>query len=314
MMLKRTAQAFAAGAALHLGVTAAQEDSLIPPGPGEAEFQTENVPVEPRGFPEASGSSQDFRQDADEALRDARDEDRRDVREQVIERESRYAPNGAPTTSPQIDGRVQAATQGLQIDDETRSRYRWHNGEWWFKTRSGQWKFYREGRWQDFDPTTYEPLTRGGASYSPQSGGDLAAPQTFSSGGSYYDAGRGYSTIRPNDYRGDLNRTDGRLYGGSRNYDGRYDGRYYDPRLNNQGLGDPRFNAPGYGYQGPYGAGYRGYDPGTDRYYGVDPYGRGNSISGQQYRRGVIGSEIGGRIGGNTGAIIGGALGAGTAD
>jgi len=312
MMLKRTAQAFAAGAALHLGVAAAQDDSLlVPPSPGEAESQAQDVPVEPgdaRGTIDASGEAP---REANEELRDVP----RDVPGGAIPGESRFAPDAAPADRLQADGRIQAATEGLQIDDETRSRYRWHNGEWWFKTRSGQWKFYREGRWQDFDPTTYQPLTPSGASYAPQSGGTYAAPQTFSSsGGYYYDGGRGYTTNRPYTYGSNLDRTDGRIYGGSRNYDGRYDGRYYDSRFNNQGYGDPRFNNPGYGYQGPYGAGYRGYDPGTDRYYGVDPYGRGNSISGDRYRGGVIGSEIGGRIGGNAGAILGGALGAEAAD
>lgn len=305
MMLKRTAQAFAAGAALHLGVAAAQDDSLlIPPGPGEAESQTQDVPVEPRDAPGAIDALEGARQEANEELRDVP----RDVPGGALQRESRFAPDAGPVDRPQVDGRIQAATEGLQIDDETRSRYRWHNGEWWFKTRSGQWKFYREGAWQDFDPTTYEPLTPSGASYAPQSGGTYAAPQTYSSGG-YYDGGRGYTTNRPYSYGSTLGRTDGRIYGGSRYYDGRYDGRYYDPQGYGQGYGNA-----GYGYQGRYGAGYRGYDPGTDRYYGAGPYGRGYSIDGDRYRGGVIGSEIGGRLGGNAGAILGGALGAEAAD
>lgn len=288
MLLRWTAKAFAATAALQLGMVAAQDDSLlVPPGPAAADV---DAAADPGDIPEAF-------QDQDEATQEAQEE-LGDQAQDAVRREARFAPSNVPTDDrPQVDGRIRAATEGLNIDDETRSRYRWHDGEWWFKSRSGQWKFYREGSWQDFDPTTYQPLTPSGASYSPQAGG---VPRTYSN--SYYYDGGAYPTPRYYGYRSDLDRYDGRIYGGSRFYDGRYDGRYYD-----RGYG-------GYGYQGSYGTGYRGYNPGADRYYGVGPYGRGYSIDGDRYRGGVIGSEIGGRIGGNAGAILGGAIGAEAAD
>jgi hypothetical protein len=296
MFLKWTAKALAAGAALQLGIAAAQDDALlIPPGPA-GEDQAGDAGADPGKVPEAS-------QDVDDARQEARDEAREGALD-AVERESRFAPSTLPAgDGPQVDDRIRAATQSLDIDDETRSRYRWHNGEWWFKTRSGQWKFYRDGAWQEFDPTTYQPLTPGGASYSPQAGGTYFVPQT-------YGASSGYSYgPQPYTYRSDLDRYDGRYYGGSRFYDGRYDGRYYNPRLDN-----PAYGTFGSGYQGPYGAGYRGYDPGTDRYYGRGAFGQPYSIDGDRYRGGVIGSEIGGRLGGRTGAIIGGAIGADAAD
>lgn len=294
MLLRWTAKAFAATAALQIGVVAAQDDSLlIPPGPAAADV----------GGSADAGDIPEVQQDQDEAIQEAQEE-LGDQAQDAVRREARFAPSDAPTQDrPQVDGRIRAATEGLNIDDETRSRYRWHNGEWWFKTRSGQWKFYREGSWQDFDPTTYQPLTPAGASYAPQSG-SAYAPQTYS-GGYHYDGGtyapRTYGGPRTYGYRTDFDRYDGRIYGGSRFYDGRYDGRYYNPGIDG-------------GYRGAWGAGYRGYDPGTDRYYGSGPYGRGYSVDGDRYRGGVIGSEIGGRIGGNAGAILGGAIGADAAD
>lgn len=300
MFLKWTAKAFVAGAALQLGTAAAQDDALlIPPGPAEVEDQAGDAGADSGKLSEAS-------QDVDAAGQEARDEVREEALD-AVERESRFAPGTEPAGDQlPIDPRIRAATQRLDIDDETRSRYRWHNGEWWFKTRSGQWKFYRDGKWQEFDPTTYQPLTPGGASYAPQAGGTYVTPQTYSNGYSYEN--RPYFSTRPYTYRSDLDRYDGRYYGGSRFYDGQLDGRYYDPRLDNPGYGNP------YGYQGPYGTGYRGYDSGTDRYYGRGAFGQPYSIDGDRYRGGVIGSEIGGRLGGRTGAIIGGAIGADAAD
>ena len=67
----------------------------------------------------------------------------------------------APDSDPdagveyQIDEAVRQATEGLAIDEDTRSRYRLWNGEWWFQTKGGGWKFYRGGAWRDFDPRNY---------------------------------------------------------------------------------------------------------------------------------------------------------------
>jgi len=300
MLLKWTAKTFATAAALQLGMATAQDDSLlVPPGPTADTDESATAP----------GDVPEVRQDQDAAGQEE-PEDLGDQAQDAVQREARFAPSGEPADEqPQVNDHIRAATEGLDIDDETRSRYRWHNGEWWFKTRSGQWKFYREGSWQDFDPTTYQSLTPGGASYSPQAGGTYA-PQTYSSGGYYYDGGT-YRTPRYSGSGAELGRYDGRIYGGSRFYDGRYDGRYYSPGFNNPGYGNSGY---GYGYQGPYGTGYRGYDPGTDRYYGRGAFGQPYSIDGDRYRGGVIGSQIGGRIGGNAGAILGGAIGADAAD
>lgn len=311
MLLKWTARAFAAGAALHVGVAAAQDDLLlIPPGPaGTAELEAEPDPAFGGRAKPREGDGADRRDeslgivgDAGERLPEGREQQFRDARKDTIRREARFAPGADPADLPQVDGRIRAATEGLAIDDETRSRYRWHNGEWWFKTRAGQWKFYRDGDWQEFDPTTYEMSSRGDVAYGRRSAETYPAPRTYSSSGGYYNDGRPYSGPRPYTHRSDAGRYDGRIYGGSRLYDGRYDGRYYDPGQDN----------PGYGTR--HGAGYRGYDPGTDRYYGSGPYGRPYSIDGDRYRGGVIGSEIGGRIGGRAGAILGGAIGAEAAD
>jgi hypothetical protein len=328
-MLKWTARAFALAAALQLGSAYAQETDvesdveLIPPGPAEPESEADADPPPALDAPEqltedplpaedAPPSVEEAQDEAREDLRDARDAQQeaieRDAELDAIERESRFRPEAAPPAAQdlQIDEGVRAATSDLDIDDETRSRYRWHNGEWWFKTRSGGWKFHRDGQWQDFDPTTYGAPAPGliygsgsfGPSYDSGFSGGYVGPQTYGFRRDYYSYGsRPYTTTRNfGVYRPDYEVFDGRYYRGG------YGGRVY---------GD-NFYGPRYGYgQDGYG---QGYDLGSDRYYGYGPYGRPYSIEGDRYRGGVIGSEIGGRLGGRAGAILGGAIGADAAD
>jgi hypothetical protein len=330
-MLKWTARAFALAAALQLGSAHAQEADvesdveLIPPGPAESESDAdvdappaldapEQLSDDPLPAEDAPPSVEEAQDEAREDLRDARDAQQEAIERDAIERESRFRPEALPPAAGdlQIDEGVRAATSNLNIDDETRSRYRWHHGEWWFKTRSGGWKFYRDGRWQDFDPTTYSAPAPGllygsGSSFSPSYSGGFSpsygsgfsgayiGPQTYGAGGGYYYGSRPYATTRNfGVYRPDYEGFDGRYYRGG------YGGRVYG---NN-------FYGPGYGY----GPGFQGYDPGADRYYGYGTFGRPYSIDGDRYRGGVIGSEIGGRLGGRAGAILGGAIGADAAD
>lgn len=42
-------------------------------------------------------------------------------------------------------------------DEAVRSRYRNINGEWWYQMKSGRWVYWRDGKWQDFDPAEYTP-------------------------------------------------------------------------------------------------------------------------------------------------------------
>ncbi len=330
-MLKWTARAFAIAAAMQLSLASAQETevdaSLAPPGPNVTdraaeELQDANEDVR-EARQDANESIRDVQQDAfenrqdavedtRENLQDARDEvqdARQDAREdlndatQGIQRKARFAPNA---DGAQVDERVRSATANLNIDDATRSRYRWHNGEWWFKTSSGNWKFHRDGQWQDFDPTTYQARSSGsGAIYgsssgnwAPQGNTTYGQPQQFSGSDGYYFQNRPYTTQRYGAYRPN------------------YDSRYYNQGWNNnRGWNDGYYNNGyynnGYGYNSGWGTGY---NPGNDRYYGRGPYGQPYSIEGDRYRGGVIGSQIGGQIGGSTGAIIGGAIGADAAD
>lgn len=278
------------------------EDALPPVDDGR-----EARPDLQRG-PEAAQS--DLRRD--ELRREETERTRPDVDDHdgAIQRESRYLPDAAAQSDFEISDRVRSATANLDIDDSTRSRYRWHNGEWWFKTKSGTWKYHRDGEWRTFDPTTYQAArpgiiySDGGSSgYAPQSSysGGYVAPQTYSSGGYYYESRPYTTTRRYGVYRPDYERYDGRYYGGS------YGSRVYGDRYYGDGF-------YGNGYYGGRGYGYQGYNPRNDRYYGVGPYGGRYSIDGDRYRGGVIGSQIGGQIGGRSGAIIGGAIGAEAAD
>ena len=213
----------------------------------------------------------------------------------------------------QISPRIRNATANLDISDATRARYRWENGEWWFQMESGQWKYYRDSQWQDFDPTTYQPpagrisggppMRNSGATTVIQGSVDSRPPRWANS---YNYNAPSYRPVPPaTGYYGS-----GYGYRGSRYYDGPRGTGPYRPAYRDGyygGYGDG-YHRTGYGPRGSF------YDYGNDRYYGRGAYGRGYSIDGDRYRGGVIGSEIGGRLGGRSGAIIGGAIGAEAAD
>jgi hypothetical protein len=341
-MLKWTARAFAIAAAMQLSLASAQEaedTAIAPPGPTVTDEAAEEVQETNEAIQDANENAREVQQDAFENRQEAAEETRenlQDARDEVqdaredaadelneanrdIQREARFRPQA---DGGQVDERVRAATANLNIDDATRSRYRWHNGEWWFKTSSGNWKFHRDGQWQDFDPTTYQARNSGsgaiygsssGATYGsssgnwvPQGNTTYVQPQQFSGSNGYSYQSQPYTTQR---------------YGVARP---NYDSRYYNQGWNNQGWNNNRgwnngwnngynngYYNNGYGYNSGWGTGY---NPGNDRFYGRGPYGQPYSISGDRYRGGVIGSEIGGQLGGRTGAILGGAIGADAAD
>jgi len=199
---------------------------------------------------------------------------------------------------------VRQATQHLNLDDETRSRYRFMNGEWWFQTKSGNWKVHRNGQWRNADPG--QPGVPSSQPPAGQSGFDRNGEFRASDadGQSYF-------------YAGPTN-----TYGGNRGYDNpgyrnsgynsgyRNDG--YGPGYRNDGYGQrssgygPRYN-DGYGYN----IGYNNNGYGSNNgYYGNPGYG----MTPRQAAGASVGSQIGGRVGGNTGAIIGGAIGANAAE
>ncbi|WP_339736349.1 hypothetical protein [uncultured Gimesia sp.] len=200
----------------------------------------------------------------------------------------------------EIDDMVRQGTAHLDIDDATRSRYRHHNGHWWYKTENGQWLIDNNGQWEPFDPVSYrEPNRPMNQEYyldQGQADGDF---QTYSDDGYYYDdsdyyydnnygirnyGNRGYN--RGNGYSGN------RYYNNNRNGYGRFDGRN-DRGNGNRGHYNDRDR---YNNSGRRSSGYRG---------------RMN----QDRRQGAaIGAEIGGSIGGRRGAAIGAGIGAEIAD
>jgi hypothetical protein len=264
MLVKWTIQAFAVAAALPLGIAAAQNADPAPvPTTATADDAQNTAP----GAQDDAAASQSGPRDA-------------------VPNDSRFAPSNVPAgDQPQVSDHVRAATQHLNIDDETRSRYRWQNGEWWFKTKSGQWKIYRDGKWVDFDPTTYQAPAPGGAMFSPQPGGP--APQTYGASQGYYYQGQPYRAYRP-------------TYGAYNGFNNGYGYNGYNGGFNNGMYGS------GYGY----GQGYQTYNPSNDTYNGYNGFGQSYSVPGGQYRGAVIGSQIGGQLGGQTGAMLGGAIGA----
>jgi len=209
-----------------------------------------------------------------------------------------FDPNAA---GAQSQDHVRQATQHLNLDDETRSRYRFMNGEWWFQTKSGNWKVHRAGQWQNADPS--QSGARPSQPPAGQSGFDRNGEFRASDadGQSYF-------------YSGPTN-----TYGDRRGYDNSgYRNQGYNSGYRNDGYGQrssgygPRYN-DGYGSNNGYGYdnGYDGYGN-NNGYYGNPGYGYG--MTPRQAAGASVGSSIGGRIGGNTGAIIGGAIGANAAE
>lgn len=320
------------------GVANAQ-DLGIPPGPGEEQAPVAGATDGPAlgGTSEATpgnASAPPAREvpsappeasRATDAANIERPRSEPPVREQVPvvdpadNREARPV-NSSAAPGP-ISDHVRAATADLDIDDATRARYRWRNGEWWFQTKSGQWKFYRNNDWHTFDPTTYElPAERGGQAL-PRTYDFSADPLPTRGANSYSYTAPSYQSTPPLIYRPsyyDRGYYDSGYYPGDRYYRGPrgVDGlgpRYYnDYGYRDYGYRHGTGYGPRYYRDGYYGGSY--YSPGRDRYYGYDGYGYPYSIDGDRYRGGMIGSEIGGRIGGRTGAILGGMIGAEAAD
>lgn len=298
-MLKWTASAFAMAAAMQFGIASAQNTvngAATPPEPIVADSATDRAGPLQKAEDATRDSVRDSRENHQvQGVQDELQGSRQDpTGEEGTQREARFAPNA---NDAQMNDHVRSATSNLDIDDATRSRYRWHKGEWWFKTKSGNWKYHRDGKWQDFDPTTYRAMNSGGSmapgttnssgNWVPQGNTNYAQPQQFNTSNGYRQ--QSYGASRPN-------------------YDQYNNGRYNNSGWNN-GYNSQSNN--GYGYNNGYNNGFgQGYNPGTDRYQGYGPTGQPYSISGNQYRGGVVGSQIGGQLGGNTGAIIGGALGA----
>lgn len=122
-------------------------------------------------------------------------------------------PDSAADQTPAISDHIRAATANLNIDDATRSRYRYRNGEWWFETKSGNWMYYRDGQWQSFDPATYTPSASSVQS-APLSSSTFVAPsgsgssiyyyyypsQPYSSYGYVPSYGYSYSNYGPRNY------------------------------------------------------------------------------------------------------------------
>ncbi len=49
---------------------------------------------------------------------------------------------------------VQAAEQSTKKDDQ-QWRFTFHNGEWWYWLPANRWVYWRDNRWNDYDPQTF---------------------------------------------------------------------------------------------------------------------------------------------------------------
>lgn len=159
-----------------------------------------------------------------------------------------------------------------QSGNVERWRYRQHNGEWWYWLPDERWVYWRDGRWQDYNPQTFRSVQ----------------PSYGYSDSGYYAPSFGYSY------------SPGYTSGYSGYYSPRYHRGYYG---SNWGYGSGYYGSPYGGYYGgyygsPYGRHYTG-----RQFYENRGEWRGANIGG------AIGGAVGGPAGAGIGAAIGGAIG-----
>lgn len=137
-----------------VGVAAGQEADPIPPLPGDVSGPALND----------DGSGPELFPAPPAALPGAAVEPKGDVPAEALpssaEGSERPAIGDVPAVvaSPSSEADVPPAIREPRaLDEEVRSRYRLVGGEWWFRLRSGAWKYYRGGEWRDFDPASYVP-------------------------------------------------------------------------------------------------------------------------------------------------------------
>ena len=57
-----------------------------------------------------------------------------------------------------------------QPQDQDRWRFTFHNGEWWYWLPTNRWVFWRDHRWNDFNPKTYTAPVSSGTAETRQNG------------------------------------------------------------------------------------------------------------------------------------------------
>jgi hypothetical protein len=143
------------------------------------------------------------------------------------------------------DDRRDDRDRGQSSNRSADSRYRFHQGRWWYLTSSGNWLYWQNNRWNQFQG--------GGGTYSQASAG----PRYYNSGYAqpYYNNG----------------------YYGSRYYNNGYYGNgYYNNGYYNNGYYGTGYRGMPYGYNGP-GMGNRGWG---NMNYGSRRANRGSNIGG----------------------------------
>jgi hypothetical protein len=56
---------------------------------------------------------------------------------------------------PAVHGAEQKAKQNDQKQDDQQWRFTFHNGEWWYWLPENRWVYWRNNRWNDYDPQTF---------------------------------------------------------------------------------------------------------------------------------------------------------------
>jgi hypothetical protein len=162
------------------------------------------------------------------------------------------APSAGPPAS--LEALVRDRIEDLDALEATQSarnwRYRMHNGEWWYWTPAGQWAFYRDGQWRDYDLATYTAPyyvrpSYGEAyfgDYTPYYGDYYVNGRYVSAYGSYYVPG--YGTYYTPYYGTYYTPYYGSFYYFSPNFGGSYNGGGYQSGY--RGTSIPYYYAPAY--------------------------------------------------------------------
>jgi hypothetical protein len=68
---------------------------------------------------------------------------------------------------PAVNGAEPKAKQNNQKQDDQQWRFTFHNGEWWYWLPENRWVYWRDNRWNDYNPQTFTYRNNGGAAFVP---------------------------------------------------------------------------------------------------------------------------------------------------
>lgn len=59
---------------------------------------------------------------------------------------------GAAAADAQVKSGETKDQASAQSQPAAKKKVQWHNGQWWYQTRAGKWKYWKDGEWIDLKP------------------------------------------------------------------------------------------------------------------------------------------------------------------